>query len=148
MDRQLILLAEDNADDEALALRALGKHMSEVEVVVVRNGIEVMDFLQATGSFADRDPVDLPKLLLLDLKMPMMDGLETLKRIRETRHARYLPVVILTSSDELQDRIEGYRLGANSYVRKPVKFDEFVEATRQLGSYWLYLNEVPPQPRN
>ncbi len=148
MDRQLILLAEDNADDEALALRALGKHMSEVEVVVVRNGIEVMDFLQATGSFADRDPVDLPKLLLLDLKMPMMDGLETLKRIRETSHARYLPVVILTSSDELQDRIEGYRLGANSYVRKPVKFDEFVEATRQLGSYWLYLNEVPPQPRN
>jgi two-component system response regulator len=144
MNRNTILLAEDNRDDEALTVRALNRQLRNVKVVVARNGVEVMDYLCGTGIHADRDPTDLPKVLLLDLKMPMMDGLETLQRIRSTDHTRLLPVVILTSSDEQRDHIESYRLGANSYVRKPVKFDEFLEAATRLGVYWLEINEPPP----
>lgn len=147
MRRGTILLAEDNHDDEVLTVRALSKQLAGVEIVVARNGVEVMDYLCGSGAFAGRDIGDLPKVLLLDLKMPMMDGLETLRRIRTTEHTRFLPVVILTSSDEQRDRIESYELGANSYVRKPVKFDAFLEAATQLGVYWLKVNQSPPPPR-
>lgn len=145
MDRRhSILLAEDNLDDELLTVRALRKHLADADVVVAHNGVEVLDYLCGTGAYAGRDTRELPKVLLLDLKMPVMDGLDTLRRIRATEHTQLLPVVVLTSSDEQRDRIESYRLGANSYVRKPVKFDDFIEAARQLGAYWLQLNQTPP----
>ena len=130
------------------SLRAFRKHLNETEVVIAHNGVEVMDFLNGSGKYQGRDPAELPQVLLLDLKMPMMDGLETLKRIRSTKHARLLPVVVMTSSDEQRDQIESYQLGANSYVRKPVKFDDFLEATRQLGVYWLNINKAPPPPND
>ena len=142
-----ILLAEDNHDDEVLTVRALNRQLAGVNIVVAHDGIEVMDYLCATGAYKDRDAADLPKVLLLDLKMPKMDGLETLRRIRETTHARMLPVVILTSSDEQRDQIESYRLGANSYVRKPVRFDDFLQAATRLGVYWLEVNQPPPPMR-
>lgn len=147
MRRGTILLAEDNQDDEVLTIRALSKQLAKVDIVVCRNGIEVMDYLCATGGFTGRNADELPKVLLLDLKMPMMDGLETLKRIRATEHTRFLPVVILTSSDESSDRVEAYQSGANSYVCKPVKFDAFLEAAAQLGTYWLNVNRSPPSAR-
>lgn len=147
MKRNTILLAEDNHDDEVLTVRALNKQLHDVDVVVARNGIEVLDYLFGTGCHADHDPADMPKVLLLDLKMPMMDGLETLQRIRSHDHTRLLPVVILTSSDEQRDQVDSYRLGANSYVRKPVKFDEFLDAATRLGIYWLEINEPPPPLR-
>jgi two-component system response regulator len=146
MPRGTILLAEDNHDDEVLTVRALSKQLAGVEIVVAHNGVEVMDYLCGTGAYVGRNTGDLPKVLLLDLKMPLMDGLETLKRIRATEHTRFLPVVILTSSDEQRDRIESYRFGANSYVRKPIKFDAFLEAAGQLGIYWLNVNQSPPAP--
>lgn len=142
-----ILLAEDNHDDEVLTVRALNRQLAGVKIVVAHDGTEVMDYLCATGAYKARDAADLPKVLLLDLKMPKMDGLETLRRIRETTHARMLPVVILTSSDEQRDQIESYRLGANSYVRKPVRFDDFLQAATMLGVYWLEVNQPPPPMR-
>ncbi len=145
MNKNTILLAEDNYDDEVLTLRALKKGLSDIDIVVARNGIEVLDYLCGTGTFSGRDPTELPKVLLLDLKMPMMDGLETLRRIRATDHASLLPVVILTSSDERSDQLDSYQLGANSYVRKPVRFDEFVKAATNLGIYWLEINQAPPK---
>lgn len=140
----MILLVEDNADDEALALRALKKHTTENKIYVVRDGVEALDFLFCKNTYADRDPYDLPKLILLDIKLPKMDGLEVLRRIRADDRTRLVPVVLLTSSKEEQDLVEGYKSGANSYVRKPIDYDEFLEAVRQLSLYWLILNESPP----
>lgn len=145
MENKAILLVEDNPDDEALTLRAFKKNKIKNEVVVVRDGAEALDFLFGTGRHAGRDVNDLPQVVLLDLKLPKVDGLEVLRRVREVEHTRLLPIVILTSYKEEQDLINGYRLGCNSYVRKPVNFDEFVEAARQLGLYWLVLNEPPHQ---
>lgn len=141
MTKKTILLVEDNPDDEALTLRALRKNNVHNTVTVARDGAEALDCLFG-GDAAGGAP--LPALVLLDLKLPKIDGLEVLRRIREHERTRLLPVVILTSSREEQDLINGYRLGANSYVRKPVDFTQFMEATRQLGLYWLVLNEPPP----
>jgi two-component system, response regulator len=143
MESKMILLVEDNPDDEALTIRALKKNNIGNRLVVVRDGVEAIDFLFCSGPYADRDPKDTPQVVLLDLKLPKIDGLEVLRRIRESEATRLLPVVILTSSKEEQDILKGYKLGANSYVRKPVDFDQFVEAVRQLGLYWLVLNEAP-----
>jgi two-component system response regulator len=145
MENKMILLVEDNPDDEALTLRALKKNNIGNKVVVVRDGAEALDFLFCKGAYADRDPQGKPQVILLDLKLPKVDGLEVLRRIRADEHMRLLPVVILTSSKEEQDMINGYSLGANSYVRKPVDFNQFVESVRQLGLYWLVLNEAPPR---
>ena len=144
-EAKIILLVEDNADDEALTLRALKKNNIRNRIVVAHNGIEALDYLFGTGAYAGRDLTLMPQLTLLDLNLPMIDGLEVLRRLRANASTRLLPVVILTSSNEEEDRIRGYELGANSYVRKPVNFDNFTEAVRQLGLYWLVLNEpVPP----
>jgi two-component system, response regulator len=143
MEDKMILLVEDNPDDEALTIRALKKNNIGNRLVIVRDGVEAIDFLFCTGPYKDRDPKDIPQVVLLDLKLPKIDGLEVLRRIRENPVTRLLPVVILTSSKEEQDILVGYKLGANSYVRKPVDFDQFVEAVRQLGLYWLVLNESP-----
>lgn len=145
MENKMILLVEDNPDDEALTLRALKKNNIGNELVVVRDGAEALDFLFGTGAFAGRDPSLLPQVVLLDLKLPKIDGLEVLRRVRENPITQLLPVVILTSSKEEQDMITSYKLGANSYVRKPVDFNQFVTAVRQLGLYWLVLNEAPPR---
>jgi two-component system response regulator len=145
MEEKMILLVEDNPDDEALTLRAFKKHNIGNKLFVVRDGAEALDFLFCTGAYADRDPRDKPQVILLDLKLPKVDGLEVLRRLRADERTRLLPIVILTSSNEEQDLIEGYRNGANSYVRKPVDFNQFLDAVRQLGLYWLVLNEPPPQ---
>jgi two-component system, response regulator len=145
MDDKMILLAEDNADDEALTLRALKKNNIGNRVVVVRDGAEALDFLFCSGPYADRDPRDKPQVILLDLKLPKVDGMEVLRRIRAEPSTRTLPVVILTSSKEEQDVVNSYTIGVNSYVRKPIDFIQFVEAIRQLGLYWLVLNEAPPR---
>lgn len=138
-----ILLVEDNADDEALTLRAFRKNNIRSDIVVARDGVEALDHLFGTGSSA-AGAAQLPQVVLLDLKLPKVDGLEVLRRIRGDPRTNFLPVVILTSSKEQQDIINGYRLGCNSYVRKPVDFDQFLEAARQLGLYWLLLNEPLP----
>jgi len=140
----MILLIEDNRDDEALTLRALKKNNIKNEVVVAHDGVEALDYLLGTGFYTGRDLTEMPQVILLDLKLPRVDGLEVLRRLRADKRTRLLPVVILTSSNEDQDRINGYGLGANSYVRKPVDFAQFVEAVRQLGLYWLILNQPPP----
>lgn len=145
MAAKVILLVEDNPDDEMLTLRALRKNNIMNEVVVAHDGVEALDYLFGTGSYAGRNVADLPQVTLLDLKLPKVDGLEVLRRIREDERTRLLPVVILTSSKEERDLITGYRLGANSYIHKPVDFDQFMEAVRQLGLYWLVLNELPPR---
>lgn len=145
MEHKMILLVEDNPDDEALTIRALKKNNIGNDLAVVRDGAEALEFLFCTGAYADRDRNDKPQVILLDINLPKVDGLEVLRRIRADEDTRLLPVVILTSSKEEQDLIRGYSLGANSYVRKPVDFDEFVEAVRQLGLYWLILNEAPPK---
>jgi two-component system response regulator len=139
-----ILLVEDNADDEALSVRALNKNGVQNEVVVARDGVETTDFLLGTGKYAGRDVRAVPAVVLLDLKLPRMDGLEVLSRIRANPRTRSLPVVILTSSTEEADLAKSYGLGANSYLRKPVDFDQFMEAVRQIGTYWLELNVIPP----
>ncbi len=144
MKERIILLVEDNPDDEALTLRALRKNNVRNEIVVARDGSEALEYLFAEGAYKDRDVSELPQLVLLDLKLPKVDGFEVLRRIRADERTRLLPVVILTSSREEQDVVNGYRSGCNSYVRKPVNFDEFIEAARQLGLYWLLLNEPPP----
>ncbi len=141
-----ILLVEDSPDDEALTLRALRKNNIHNEVVVAHDGVEALDYLFGTGIHADRDLGVMPQVVLLDLKLPKVDGLEVLRRLRSDARTRLLPVVILTSSTQEEDRIAGYGLGANSYVRKPVDFAQFIEAVRQLGLYWLILNEPVPMP--
>ena len=141
MDKKTILLVEDNPDDEALTLRALRKQNIANEVIVARDGAEAIDYLFATGSHEGRDTKRLPQLVLLDLKLPKVDGIEVLQRIRSSEATRLLPVVVLTSSNEQRDLVKSYSSGANSYVRKPVNFEEFIEATRQLGLYWLVLNQ-------
>jgi two-component system, response regulator len=147
MIRKVILLVEDNADDEALTLRALSRNNIGNEVVVARDGEEALDWLFCTGKHQARDPRSQPALVLLDLKLPKIDGLEVLRRIRDHAATKLVPVVILTSSREEQDRLHGYLNGANSYVRKPIDFAHFVEAARQVGLYWLVLNEPPPEYR-
>ncbi len=144
MKEKTILLVEDNPDDEALTLRAFKKNNIKNPVVVARDGEQALAYLYATGPYAGRDVTDSPQVVLLDLKLPKIDGLEVLRRIRADERTKLLPVVILTSSREEQDIVNGYRLGANSYVRKPVDFEQFIEAARQLGLYWLLLNETPP----
>ena len=144
MNDKVILLVEDNADDEALTLRALKKNNIQNEVVVARDGVEALDYLFGNGKYAGRDVSVLPSVTLLDLKLPKIDGLEVLEKVRANELTKLLPVVILTSSKEEQDLIRGYKLGANSYIRKPVDFSQFIEAVRQLGLYWLLLNESAP----
>jgi CheY-like chemotaxis protein len=144
MNERVILLVEDNRDDEALTLRALKKNNIKNEIVVARDGAEALDFLFATGAHAGREASLLPQVVLLDLNLPKIDGLEVLRRLRANEETRFLPVVILTSSKEEQDLLRGYSLGANSYIRKPVDFNQFSEAVRTLGLYWLVLNESPP----
>lgn len=146
-DRHFIFLVEDNADDEALTLRALKKNNISNQVVVARDGVEALDFLFGEGKYADRDISVQPQVILLDLNLPKIDGLSVLKKMRSDGRTKLIPVVILTSSKEDQDIIEGYSLGANSYVRKPVDFNDFSEAIRQLGLYWLILNEIPKVPQ-
>lgn len=145
MKNKVILLVEDNSDDEELTLHAFEKNNINNSIVVARNGADALDYLFGTGVYAGRDPHDLPLVVLLDLKLPKIDGLEVLRRIRANPETQLLPVVLLTSSNEEEDRLKGYMLGANSYVRKPVDFDEFVRAAGQLGLYWILLNEPPPR---
>lgn len=144
MGEKIILLVEDNSDDEALTLRALKRNNIRNQVAVARDGAEALDYLFATGAYAGRDITLMPTVTLLDLKLPKVDGLEVLRRLRADERTRLIPVVILTSSKEEQDLINGYRLGANSYIRKPVDFNQFADAVRQLGLFWLVLNEPPP----
>ncbi len=145
MPNQTILLVEDNADDEALTIRAL-KHNSVLnDIVVARDGVEALDYLFCTGKFSNRNGTIMPQVVLLDLKLPKIDGLEVLRRLRADDRTRILPVVILTSSKEEQDLLNGYKLGANSYICKPVDFVQFTEAVKQLKLYWLVLNEQPPK---
>lgn len=144
MKEKAILLVEDNPDDELLTIEALEESNVGNKVVVARNGVEALDYIFGTGQFEGRDLSDQPAVVLLDLKLPKIDGLEVLRRIRSDPRTRFQPVVILTSSNEEEDRVKGYSLGANSYVRKPVDFEEFIRAAGQLGLYWLLLNECPP----
>ncbi len=146
MSDKVILLVEDNPDDELLTLRAFKRHHIANPVVVAHDGAEALAYLFGAGAQAGRDGHDLPALILLDLKLPRVDGLEVLRRPRAEPRTKHIPVVILTTSSEQQDLLESYQLGANSYVRKPVDFDQFTEAARQLGRYWLVLNEAPPHP--
>lgn len=144
MEEKIILLVEDNPDDVTLTQRALKKSHILNKLVVAKDGAEALDYIFGTGSYTGRDLDNMPEVILLDLKLPKIDGLEVLKRIRSEKCTKLLPVVILTSSKEENDLINGYTLGANSYIRKPVNFNQFVEAIHQLGLYWLVLNEAPP----
>ncbi len=143
MNKKIILLVDDNPDDVKLTMRALKKSNIVNEIVVAEDGIEALDYLFGRGKYAGRDLSLKPQVILLDLKMPKMDGLELLRHIRADERTQPLPVVILTTSSEDRDRIESYKLGANSYIRKPVDFTQFVVAVQQLGLYWLVLNEAP-----
>ena len=144
MQKQLILLVEDNPDDEALTLRALKKNNVMNEVVVAHDGVEALDYLLGTGPHAGRDMSVMPQVVLLDLKLPRVDGLEVLRRMRADERTRHLPVVVLTTSNEQRDIIDSYHFGANSYILKPVDFVQFSDAVQQLGLYWLLLNVPPP----
>lgn len=141
---KIILLVEDNPDDEALAIRALKRNHIMNEVVVAHDGVEALDYLFGTGTYGSRDTTLQPAVVLLDLKLPRVDGIEVLRRLREDERTKLLPVVILTTSNEERDMLNSYSLGCNSYVRKPVDFLQFSEAIRQLGMYWLLMNEPPP----
>ncbi|MDH5326510.1 MAG: response regulator [Gammaproteobacteria bacterium] len=143
MSDRVILLVEDNPDDEALTLRALNKNNIANDVVVTRDGVEALDYLFCTGPYADRDITAQPQLILLDLKLPKVDGLEVLKKLRSDDRTRHVPVVVLTSSIEQRDIVACYDDGANSYIRKPVDFEEFLQAVKQLGMYWLLMNVLP-----
>ncbi len=145
MDEKTVLLVEDNPDDIELTLRAFRKANISNRVVVVHDGVEALDYL--FGTQPDGSPRRLPEVVLLDLKLPQLDGLQVLRRIRENPRTRLLPVVVLTSSNEERDMVQSYKLGANSYVRKPVEFGEFVDASRQLGLYWLVLNQAAPEEK-
>jgi two-component system response regulator len=142
---KVILLVEDNARDEALTLRALAMNKIVNNITVVRDGAEALDYLFGTGAYADRDMSVVPQVVLLDLKLPKVDGLEVLRRMRSDPRTARLPVVIFTSSSEEEDVISSYSLGANSYVRKPVDFEHFLEATKQVGLYWLVINQAAPR---
>jgi CheY-like chemotaxis protein len=144
MKNNVVLFVEDNKRDEMLTLRAFEKSSFATEIVVAHNGVEALDYLFGTGEYTGRDTTILPQMILLDLKMPKMDGIQVIKRLRSDKRTRALPIVVFTSSSEQEDIIRSYELGANSYVRKPVDFGEFAEATRQLGQYWLLLNETVP----
>ena len=141
---KIILLVEDNPDDEALAIRALKRNHIRNEIVVAHDGVEALDYLFGTGIYAGRDLCVKPTVILLDLKLPRIDGIEVLRRLREDESTKLLPVVILTTSREEQDLLNSYSLRCNSYIRKPVDFLQFSEAVRQLGMYWLLMNEPPP----
>jgi two-component system, response regulator len=145
MEKKMILLVEDNPDDEVLTLLAFKKSNILNEIVVTRDGVEALDFLFATGTYRDRDANIMPQMVLLDIKLPKIDGLEVLRRLRSDERTKLLPIVILTSSKEERDLIDGYKFGCNSYIRKPVDFSQFSESIRQLGLYWLVLNEPPPR---
>ena len=138
-----IMLVEDNPDDEELTRRALRHNNIANDLYVAHDGAEALDYLLCRGPHTRRDVNDLPAVILLDLKLPKVDGLEVLRQLRADERTRLVPIVILTSSNEEQDVVSGYRLGANSYIRKPVDFDQFVSAVKQLGLYWLVLNETP-----
>ena len=144
MIKRNILLVEDNPDDVALTLRALNKNNIANEVIVAKDGVEALDYLFGEGAYAGRDATRVPAVILLDLKLPRIDGLEVLERLRKDERTKFAPVVVLTSSKEEQDLVRSYKLGANSYIRKPVDFIQFSEAVRQLGLYWLVLNEPAP----
>ena len=141
--RETILLVEDNPDDVELLMRALRKNNIANDITVTRDGAEALDYLFATGKYTDRNASETPRIILLDLKLPKLNGLQVLERIRADKRTELTPVIILTSSKEEQDLISGYKSGANSYVRKPVDFNEFVDAVRQIGLYWLLINETP-----
>ena len=145
MEKKVILLIEDNPDDEALTVRALKKGNIVNEIIVARDGKEAVDYLFGDGDYSNRDMSIMPQLIILDLKLPKIDGLEVLRQIRSNEKTKLLPVVILTSSNEEKDLIDSYTLGANSYVQKPVDFDQFIKAARKLKLYWLVLNEPPPK---
>lgn len=142
--QKTILLIEDNADDEEMALYALRKQHIADQIIVARDGKEALDYLFARGKYAERDNSILPHLILLDIKLPRVNGIEVLRRIRNSQMTRFVPVVMLTTSDEDQDRRQCYELNANSFIRKPVNFDSFVELIRNVGLYWLEINEAPP----
>jgi two-component system response regulator len=147
MTMKSILLVEDNPDDEALTLRALEKNHISNDIIVARDGVEALDYLFGTGAYASRDTRDTPQVILLDINLPRINGLEVLRRLRADPRMEHVPVVILTSSTEEDDMLKGYQNGANSYVRKPVNFNEFIDVVRNLGMYWLLLNELPTRPR-
>lgn len=144
MSKKSILLVEDNPDDEMLTRLALEENRLINEIVVVHDGVEALDYLFRRGQHAGRSSNDMPQVVLLDLKLPKLDGLDVLRALRSDDRTKFLPVVILTSSNEEKDLLAGYRLGVNSYVRKPVDFTQFTEAVKSLGLYWLLLNEPPP----
>ncbi len=144
--KSVLLLVEDNPDDEELTLLAFEQSPVSNEVVVARDGVEALDYLFGTGMYANRDTSALPALILLDLQLPRINGLEVLQRLRSDDRTKLIPVVIMTTSNEQQDLINSYALGCNSYIRKPVDYDQFVTAVQQLGMYWLFLNEAPPIP--
>jgi len=148
MEKKIILLVEDNPDDIELTLRVLKQYNIANEIVVVRNGAEALDWLFGTGAYTDRDTSIMPTVILLDLHLPKVDGLEVLRRVRADERTELVPVVILTSSQEQEDLVNGYKFGCNSYIRKPVDFVHFGEAVRQLGLYWVLLNEAPPSVRS
>lgn len=143
MDEKIIPLVEDNPDDAALTIRAFGKNNIKNKIITVEDGEEALDYLFCKGKFEGRNPLELPSVVLLDLKLPKVDGFEVLKAIRKNENTKYLPVVILTSSKEEQDVVQGYSLGANSYIRKPIDFEKFFDAVKTLGVYWLLMNETP-----
>ena len=147
MNDKPILLVEDNEDDELLTRRAFKKNNILNELIVAKDGVEALDYLFGTGAHAGRNVADLPQVVLLDLNLPRLGGLDVLRRIRSDDRTRLLPVVVLTSSKEDEDVVRSYALGANSFVRKPVEFEQFTQAVRTLGLYWLILNEPPPHAR-
>ena len=146
MSRNAVLLVEDNSDDELLTIIALREAHPAIELVVAHDGVEALDFLFGTGAYAARDTKDVPQVVLLDMKLPRIDGLEVLRRMRADVRTHNIPVVMLSGSNQDQDVEAAYDLGANSYVRKPIDFSQFTDVARQLGLYWLALNQVPPRP--